>query len=113
MATAAEWLEGARLRTLPAAVAREGIPLAFVPYLPAEEDLEWSQTREAEEDEATDEDGAAGEHDGGEKNADDTAEDGDEPETPDMARRREKTAEMVGVIEPGLVFYQKLGDYWT
>ncbi|WP_313528879.1 hypothetical protein [Shinella sp.] len=98
---------------LPAAVAREGVPLAFVPYLPAEEDLEWSQTREAEEDEAADEDGAAGEHDGGEENADDTAEDGDEPETPDMARRREKTAEMVGVIEPGLVFYQKLGDYWT
>ena len=26
-----------------------------------------------------------------------------------MARRREKTAEMVGIIEPGLVFYQKLG----
>ena len=31
----------------------------------------------------------------------------------DMAKRREKTAEMVGVIEPGLVLYQKLGDYWT
>ena len=36
-----------------------------------------------------------------------------EPESADMARRREKTAEMVGVIEPGLAFYQKLGDYWT
>ena len=34
-------------------------------------------------------------------------------EAPDTARRREKTAEMVAVIEPGLVFYQKLGDYWT
>lgn len=98
---------------LPTAVAREGVPLAFVPYLPAEEDLEWSETREAEEDEATDEDGAAREHDGGEENADGTDDDDKEPETPDMARRREKTAEMVGVIEPGLVFYQKLGDYWT
>lgn len=98
---------------LPAAVAREGIPLAFVPYLPAEEDLEWSETREAEEDEAADEDGAAGEQDGDEENAADTAGDGEEPETPDMVRRREKAAEMVGVIEPGLVFYQKLGDYWT
>lgn len=98
---------------LPTAVAREGVPLAFVPYLPAEEDLEWSETQEAEKDEAADEDGAAGEHDGGEENADGTADDGEEPETPDMARRREKAAEMVGVIEPGLVFYQKLGDYWT
>lgn len=98
---------------LPTAVAREGVPLAFVPYLPAEEDLEWSQAQEAEKDEAADEDGAAGEHDGGEENADGTADDGEEPETPDMARRREKTAEMVGIIEPGLVFYQKLGDYWT
>lgn len=99
--------------TLPTVVAREGVPLAFVPYLPAEEDLEWSENRDADEDEATDEDGAADDQDGGEKNADDTAGEGDEPETPDMARRREKTAEMVGVIEPGLVFYQKLGDYWT
>lgn len=98
---------------LPTAVAREGIPLAFVPYLPAEDDLEWSEAQEAEKDEATDEDGTAGEQDGGEENSEDTAEDGGEPETPDMARRREKTAEMVGVIEPGLVFYQKLGDYWT
>jgi len=98
---------------LPTVVAREGIPLAFVPYLPAEDDLEWSEAQEAEQDEATDEDGSAGEQGGGEENSQDTAEDGGEPETPDMARRREKTAEMVGVIEPGLVFYQKLGDYWT
>lgn len=98
---------------LPTPVAREGIPLAFVPYLPAEEDLEWSQTRDAEEDEATDEDGADREQDDSEENAADTADDGDAPETPDMARRREKAAEMAGVIEPGLVFYQKLGDYWT
>ncbi len=98
---------------LPTAVAREGVPLAFVPYLPAEEDLEWSQAQEAEKDDAADEDGAADEHDGGEENADGTDDDSEEPETPDMARRREKAAEMVGVIEPGLVFYQKLGDYWT
>nr|WP_298099548.1 hypothetical protein [uncultured Shinella sp.] len=99
---------------LPTVVAREGVPLAFVPYLPAEEDLEWSENREADEDEATDdEDGTADDQDSGEENPDDTAADGNEPETPDMARRREKTAEMVGVLEPGLVFYQKLGDYWT
>lgn len=99
---------------LPTAIAvRDGIPLAFVPYLPAEEDLEWSESRDADEDEETDEDGAADDQDSGEKSADDAAGEGDEPETPEMARRREKTAEMVGVIEPGLVFYQKLGDYWT
>ncbi|RFZ88882.1 hypothetical protein D0Y60_06955 [Shinella sp. WSJ-2] len=94
-------------------VAREGIPLAFVPYLPAEDDLEWSEAQEAEKDEDADEDGSAGEQGSGEENAHDTAEDGEESETPDIARRREKMAEMVGVIEPGLVFYQKLGDYST
>lgn len=99
---------------LPTAIAvREGVPLAFVPYLPAEEDLEWSENREADEDEASDEDGTPDNQDGGEKDADDAAGESDEPETPEMARRREKTAEMVGVIEPGLVFYQKLGGYWT
>ncbi|MCR6500997.1 hypothetical protein MUO32_18340 [Shinella sp. CPCC 101442] len=92
------------------AALREGVPLAFVPYTPVEEDLDWSETREAETDEATDED--AGEGNGGDTDDENTG-DGEGPETPDMARRREKTAEMVGVIEPGLVFYQKLGDYWT
>jgi hypothetical protein len=96
-----------------ATVLREGVPLAFVPYLPAEEDLEWPENRKADKDEADDEQQAASENDGeAEEDADfDSAE--DEPETADMARKREKTAEMVGVIEPGLVFYQKLGDYWT
>ncbi|MGD9477900.1 hypothetical protein [Shinella sp. G-2] len=98
-------------RLLAAPVLREGVPVAFVPYLPAEEDLEWPQSREPEKDEETDGDN---EDEGGE--ADEDAQDApadDEPETADMARRREKTAEMVGVLEPGLVFYQKLGDYWT
>ncbi|WP_439615007.1 hypothetical protein [Shinella sp.] len=92
---------------------REGVPLAFVPYLPAEEDLEWFETRDTEKDEEQ----AESESEGDGEDADPDAS-GDEPEeatpeTTDMVRRREKTAEMVGVIEPGLVFYQKLGDYWT
>lgn len=93
---------------------REGVPLAFVPYLPAEENVEWPEPREAEQDEAGEEN--QGEDGGGEAQAEAEAEGdapGEEPESADMARRREKTAEMVGVLEPGLVFYQKLGDYWT
>lgn len=100
---------------LPAPVLRDGVPLAFVPYLPAEEELEGAEAREAEEDEATAEEQTDGEGEGGDgaqEDADFEAT-GDEPETADMALRREKTADMVGVIEPGLVFYQKLGEYWT
>lgn len=100
-------------RLLPAAVLREGVPLAFVPYLPAEEDLEWPGGREQDKDEAGDEDAPDGEDADGEAAGSDGEDDAGEPETPDMAQRREKAAEMVGVIEPGLVFYQKLGDYWT
>lgn len=102
-------------RLLPTAMPREGIPLAFVPYLPAEEDLEWSDNRQSEEDEPADED-AADDETGDDSAARQEAEAGssnDEPESADMVRKREKTAEMVGVIEPGLIFYQKLGDYWT
>jgi hypothetical protein len=92
---------------------REGVPLAFVPYLPAEEDLEWFETRDAEKDE----DQADGEGEEDDEDADPDAFGGEpeeaDPEATDMVRRREKTAEMVGIIEPGLVFYQKLGDYWT
>ena len=100
-------------RLFPAAVAREGVPLAFVPYLPAEDDLDWTETRGAEEEDPTEEDqpGGEGREEAGEE-ADFEASAG-EPEADDMVLRREKAAEMVGVIEPGLVFYQKLGDYWT
>jgi len=95
---------------------REGVPLAFVPYLPAEENVEWPEPGEAEQDEASEDNPGEnkGEDGGGEAQAEaegDAA--GEEPESPDMARRREKTAEMVGVLEPGLVFYRKLGDYWA
>lgn len=98
---------------LPAAlVPRDGVPLAFVPYLPAEEDLEWPHPHEAEKDEEAGEDNSNGDEEGRDEAGEDAdAKDG--PDDPDMAKRREKTAEMVGVIEPGLVFYQKLGDYWT
>jgi len=98
-------------RLPPAAILRDGIPLAFVPYLPAEEDIAWPENRQAEQDEAYEEDPAGDEK--GEETEEDRDAGEEEPESPDMARRREKTAEMVGVLEPGLVFYQKLGDYWT
>lgn len=98
-------------RLPPAAMLREGVPLAFVPYLPAEEDIAWPENHHPEEDEAGEDDQAEGEN--GEETAEDSEGGEDEPESADMARRREKAAEMVGVIEPGLVFYQKLGDYWT
>ena len=102
-------------RLLSTPLLREGIPLAFVPYLPAEEDLDWTEGRQREEeDETAHEDGGDGEAPDGEAGEDAAFEaPGEEPEAADMERRREKTAEMVGVIEPGLVFYQKLGDYWT
>lgn len=102
-------------RIAQAAVLREGIPLAFVPYLTAQEELETPEHLEREQEEEANEDQAAGEE-GTQEGLDEKTGDGDpseEPETPDMARRRAKTAEMVGVLEPGLVFYQKLGDYWT
>lgn len=100
-------------KLLATTVLREGVPLAFVPYLPAEEDVAWPDSREAEKDEAADDDQTGEE--GGEPAEDDPDHEPveEEPETADMARRREKAAEMVGVMEPGLVFYQKLGDYWT
>ncbi|MGQ3212194.1 hypothetical protein [Shinella sp.] len=100
-------------RLLPTAMPRDGIPLAFVPYLPAEEDLEWSEKRNTEDDEAADEDAADSEAGGDDAAQQEADASDDEPESADMARKREKTAEMVGVIEPGLVFYQKLGDYWA
>jgi hypothetical protein len=102
-------------RLLPPAMPRDGIPLAFVPYRPAEEDLEWSDNRKPEDDEPGDEDAAEDEAEG-DSAAQQDAEAGSSdngPESADMARKREKTAEMVGVIEPGLIFYQKLGDYWA
>lgn len=102
-------------RLLAALPLREGVPLAFVPYLPAEDETEWRDDREAEQEEAAEDDGTEGDDQSGEEPAaeadGETGEDA--PESPDMARRREKTADMVGVIEPGLVFYQKLGEYWT
>ncbi|UNK37646.1 hypothetical protein MNR02_14415 [Shinella sp. H4-D48] len=102
-------------RLLTALPLREGVPVAFVPYLPAEDETEWRDEREAEQEEAAEENGTEGDNQSGEEPmADAEGETGDdEPESPDMARRREKTADMVGVIEPGLVFYQKLGEYWT
>lgn len=102
-------------RLLTALPLREGVPLAFVPYLPAEDETEWRDDREAEQEEAAEDDGLEGDDQSGEEHAADAdGETGEsEPESPDMARRREKTADMVGVIEPGLVFYQKLGEYWT
>jgi len=102
-------------RLLAALPLREGVPLAFVPYLPAEDETEWRDDREAEQEEAAEDDGLEGDNQSGEEPAADAdGESGEnEPESPDMARRREKTADMVGVIEPGLVFYQKLGEYWT
>lgn len=98
-----------------AALLREGVPLAFVPYLPAEEETGWPEEQEADKEEAAEEEDTQG-NDGAEGDAEQDASAetaADEPESPDMARRREKTADMVGVIEPGLAFYQKLGDYWT
>ena len=99
---------------LPAAALREGVPLAFVPYLAPQDETEWAETHESEEEaaeEGSDDDGAeGGEHAGDEEGGDGAAE---EPDGADLARKRATTAEMVGVIEPGLVFYQKLGDYWT
>ena len=101
--------EGLPERLLAAPVLRDGVPLAFVPYLPAEEDLDWPENRERESDEEPE--GGDGEE-GADTPADDEPAE-DEPESADMAPRREKTADMVGALEPGLVFYQKLGDYWT
>jgi hypothetical protein len=100
---------------VPPPALRDGVPLAFVPYLPAEEELEWPDARDAEEEEATAQDQPDGDGESGDGAEEDTnlGASGDDPESADMARRREKTADMVGVIEPGLVFYQKLGDYWT
>ncbi len=112
-ATAAQAL----LAALPAPPLRDGIPLAFVPYLPAEEDLEWNEAAEdVPPEEQTDEE-KGGEQDGDGAPGDEPAADGSEepeaPESADMQSRRQKTADMVGVLEPGLVFYRKLGDYWT
>lgn len=102
-------------RMVPAMGLRDGVPLAFVPYLPAEEDLDWPEPRQRDEEEAGEEeqtdDGSDNPDTAGDRAGDEGP--GDEAEAPDMAKRREKTAAMVGTIEPGVTFYQKLGDYWT
>lgn len=106
--------DAATERLLAAPVLRDGVPLAFVPYLPAEENVEWPEPHQSDEDEADEQNPEdAGDGNGEEQAQAEGEPPGEEPESPDMARRREKTADMVGVMEPGLVFYQKLGDYWT
>lgn len=98
------------------APVRESVPYAFVPYPTAADEAEQVAPEESEEEQAADEeqDGEATE-DGEESTTEDSSQDEATipQESADMERRREKAAEMVGVMEPGLVFYQKLGDYWT
>lgn len=91
---------------------REGIPLAFVPYLTAEDDLESFETEEIQEEEAAGEDEDRGTE--GEEGDEPEAEaETDEPESADMAARRRKTDDLVARDEPGLAFPVRPGDYWT
>ncbi|MCP8896762.1 hypothetical protein KYK29_17695 [Shinella daejeonensis] len=100
--------------TTQAVPLREGVPLAYVPYLPAEDDPDWDAVEDARNEE--DEDPGGDTDDGGEPDDDerpDDAADATASESPDMAQRRRKTEEMVGTQEPGLSFYRTLGDYWA
>ncbi|MBB3976433.1 hypothetical protein GGQ64_001622 [Rhizobium azooxidifex] len=98
---------------------RDGLAVPFVPYLPAQDDLETQEPRRREppedEEETTD---TAGENGAGGEQAEDDAE-GEaegypsEDDTPDMAKRRRKIEDLVAPPDPGFAFYQKLGEYWT
>lgn len=107
--------ERAAERPMPAPMLREGLAAAFVPYLPAQEELEANDRparEEADEEELSEEagDGGADERDAEEEPADQQqAAEAD----PDLARRRRKLEELAGPPDPGFVFYQRLGDYWT
>lgn len=95
---------------------RDGVGVPVVPYLPAQEDVEGPEGRHREE---ADEE-ASDMADGNPPNEGD-AEAGEQEQQPeheaepdsDLARRRGRVEEFVGPPDPGVVFYQKLGDYWT
>lgn len=97
----------------PALPTREGVPLAFVPYLAAEDELDWHEA-EKSDDEETAEDGQDGEREGDEADgAEEAGPDAEEPESPDMAQRRRKTADLVVAPQTGFTFNDRPGHYWA
>ncbi|QRM53867.1 hypothetical protein [Sinorhizobium sp. BG8] len=96
--------------------ARDGMGFATIPYLAAPEDMEErTELRGHPEEDETDE--PAGDED---PKGEHSHSDGDEEpagrleeEDPDTQRRRQKITDLVGPPDPGHVFYQRLGDYWT
>ncbi|MCD2183967.1 hypothetical protein [Rhizobium sp. GN54] len=104
---------------------RDGVAVPFVPYLPAQDELEPQDPARREppedEEETTDtagENGAGDERDGDERDGGDAGgeaegEPPEETDTPEMAKRRRKIEDLVGPPDPGFAFYQKLGEYWT
>lgn len=98
---------------------RDGLAVPFVPYLPAQDDLEPEDRRrqpsgdEEETTDTSDENGSDGEKAGGDAGAGDGGQTDDEADTPEMAKRRQKIDDLVGPPDPGFAFYQKLGEYWT
>ncbi len=99
---------------------RDGLAVPFVPYLPAQDDLETEDRRRREpsgdEEDTSDtagENGSDGETAGGDAGEGAEGQAADEADTPEMARRRQKIDDLVGPPDPGFAFYQKLGEYWT
>ncbi len=99
---------------------RDGLAVPFVPYLPAQDDLETEDRRRREpsgdEEDTSDtagENGTDGETAGGDAGEGAEGQAADDADTPEMARRRQKIDDLVGPPDPGFAFYQKLGEYWT
>lgn len=101
-------------RALAPAVMRDGVPVAFVPYLPAQDEVEvpeMPRVDEGEEEELSEDSGGS---ETGQGDSDDEApnEQLEQEDDPDLERRRQKVERFVSPPGPGDAFYQKLGDYW-
>jgi hypothetical protein len=102
---------GERAATLPLPL-REGVPLAFVPYLTADDENDLSEAEEIREESAAGEDENDGD-DAQERDEPGPEAEAEEPEAADMAERRRRMDDLVDARDAALAFPVRPGDYWT
>jgi hypothetical protein len=100
-----------RAATLPLPL-REGVPLAFVPYLTADDENDLSEAEEIREESAAGEDENDGD-DAQERDEPGPEAEAEEPEAADMSERRRRMDDLVDARDAGLAFPVRPGDYWT
>ncbi|MCF3638978.1 hypothetical protein LXM94_03235 [Rhizobium sp. TRM95111] len=105
------WLTG-RSEAAAALAARELIVVGFVPYAPATEEPAEDERRADEEPENPPQDSAR-EDTAGQGEEDEGAAAEGEEQDPALDRKRQQVSDLVAAPDPGFVFYQKHGDYWT